>query len=206
VMANAPSGLPVFTFLCCYTGPLDRGERLLAPLRTFGKPIVETLAPMPPANMLEFLAGADPSGNHYAYDTRFLPALTDEAIKQFVHYGTHRSSSASVVVLYDFHGEARRPSLEHSSFPVRDMPYCLGMYAAWPASGDDAPHLDWLHSFVKAAEPFTAGTGPIGLSSAAGEEAVREAYRGQYPRLQQIKAKYDPRNVFCHNYNIPPRA
>jgi FAD/FMN-containing dehydrogenase len=206
VMGNAPSGIPVFTLLCCYTGPLEEGERLLAPLRSFGTPVVQTLGSISPAAMLEFVAGADPSGNHYAYDTRFLPALTDEAITQFVHYGTNRSSPTSVVVIYDFHGQARRHSLEFSSFPVRDMPYCLGMYAAWPAGGDDIAHLDWLHSFAEAVDPFASGTGPLGLSNTAGDEAVRAAYRGQYQRLRQIKTMYDPKNLFCHNYNIPPNA
>lgn len=205
-MGTAPSGVPVFTLLVCYTGPLDEGERLLAPLRSFGSPVVQTLAPIPPAGMLEFLAGADPSGHRYAYDTRFLPALTDEAITQLVHYGTNRTSPNSVVVIYDFHGQARRATLEDSAFPTRDMPYSLGMYASWPAGGNDAPHLDWLHSFAHAIDPFAAGTGPIGLSNAASAEAVRAAYRDQYPKLQQIKARYDPRNLFCHNYNIPPKS
>jgi FAD/FMN-containing dehydrogenase len=66
-------------------------------------------------------------------------------------------------------------------------------------------HLDWLHSFAQAIDPFSTGTGPIGLSNAANEEAIRAAYRDQYPRLQQIKAKYDPKNFFCGNYNIPPK-
>jgi FAD/FMN-containing dehydrogenase len=205
-MTTAPSGVPVFTMLSCYTGPLGEGERLLAPLRAFGSPIIQGLAPIPPAGMLEFLAGADPSGNRYAYDTRFLPALTDEAITRLVHYGTKRTSANSVVVIYDFHGQARRASLEHSAFPTRDMPYSLGMYAGWAAGDHDAPHLDWLHSFAQAMDPFAAGTGPIGLSNADSAEAVRAAYRDQYPRLQQIKARYDPRNLFCHNYNIPPKS
>ncbi|MEI9977576.1 MAG: FAD-binding oxidoreductase [Edaphobacter sp.] len=205
-ITTAPSGAPVFILLSCYTGPLDEGERLLAPLRAFGTPVVHTLAPIPPAGMLEFLAGADPSGNRYAYDSRFLPALTDEAITQLVHYGTNRTSPTSVIVIYDFHGHACRPTLEDSAFPTRDMPYALGMYASWPAGGDDAPHLNWLHSFARAIDPFASGTGPIGLSNATTEDAIRAAYRNQYPRLQQIKARYDPNNLFCHNYNIPPKA
>jgi FAD/FMN-containing dehydrogenase len=104
------------------------------------------------------------------------------------------------------HGQARRHTLEDSAFPVRNMPYCLGMYTAWPAAGDDNVHLDWLHSFIQAIDPFAGGTGPIGLSNAVGEEAVRAAYRGQYPRLQQMKSTYDPGNLFCHSYNIPPQA
>ncbi len=205
-MGTAPSGVPVFSLLSCYTGPLDKGERLLAPLCSFGTPVIQTLAPIPPAGMLEFLAGADPSGNRYAYDTRFLPALTDDAITQIVHYGTNRTSPTSVIVIYDFHGQARRPTLQDSAFPTRDMPYSLGMYASWPSGTDDAPHLEWLRSFGQAIDTLAAGTGPIGLSNASTEEAIRAAYRDQYPRLQQIKTQYDPTNLFCHNYNIPPKS
>lgn len=204
VMATAPSGVAVFSFLSCYTGPLADGERLLAPLRSFGTPIMETLAPMPPAGMLEFLAGADPSGNRYAYDTRILPSITEDVIGQLVDYGTNRTSATSVVVVYDFHGRVRRDTSQDSAFPTRDTPYALGMYASWPARAVDDPHLRWLRSFSQAVDPFTAGTGPIGLSSASNNEAVRAAYRNQYPRLQQIKTEYDPMNVFRHNYNILP--
>jgi FAD/FMN-containing dehydrogenase len=203
--SSAPNGAPVFVLLSCYTGPLEEGERLLAPLRAFGTPIVDRLGTIPPAVILEFLAGQDPSGNRYAYDTRFLPGLTDEAIAEIVDHATHCSSPTNVAVIYDFHGQVRRASLEDSAFPTRDMPYAIGMYASW-TGGDDAPHVDWLHSFVAAIEPFAAGTGPIGLSNAAGEEAVRAAYGQQYSRLQQVKARYDPKNIFCHNYNITPKA
>ena len=204
-IATPPNGVPAFSFFACYTGPLEEGERLLAPLRAFGTPIMDRLGPIPAAAMLEFLAGADPAGGRYAYGTRFLPGLSDDTITQLVKYGNQRTSPASVVVVYEFHGEVRRHSTQESAFPGRDMPYAAGMYASWP-SGDDTPHLQWLHSFGRALDPFAAGPGPIGLSNAIDEADVRAAYRGQYARLQQIKAKYDPKNLFCHNYNIRPAA
>jgi FAD/FMN-containing dehydrogenase len=37
-----------------------------------------------------------------------------------------------------------------------------------------------------------------------GEARVREAYGSNYARLSQVKAQYDPRNVFHVNQNIPP--
>ena len=37
-------------------------------------------------------------------------------------------------------------------------------------------------------------------------EAVVAAYGPNYRRLQQIKAKYDPHNVFRMNHNISPAA
>ena len=39
-----------------------------------------------------------------------------------------------------------------------------------------------------------------------GEERVKAAYRDNYARLAQIKAKYDPHNFFHVNQNIQPAS
>jgi len=42
------------------------------------------------------------------------------------------------------------------------------------------------------------------LGDDEGADRVRMAYGPNYHRLQRIKAKYDPRNLFCQNANIAP--
>jgi FAD/FMN-containing dehydrogenase len=37
-----------------------------------------------------------------------------------------------------------------------------------------------------------------------GEDRVRASYRGNYDRLAQVKAAYDPGNLFRVNQNIAP--
>ena len=37
-----------------------------------------------------------------------------------------------------------------------------------------------------------------------GRERVRASYRGNYDRLAQVKAAYDPGNIFRLNQNVEP--
>ena len=39
-----------------------------------------------------------------------------------------------------------------------------------------------------------------------GRERVRASYRDNYDRLAQVKAQYDPGNVFRLNQNVEPAA
>jgi FAD/FMN-containing dehydrogenase len=54
--------------------------------------------------------------------------------------------------------------------------------------------------------PFSAGGGYVNMIMDEGEERVKAAYRDNYTRLAQIKAKYDPQNFFHVNQNIKPAA
>ena len=46
--------------------------------------------------------------------------------------------------------------------------------------------------------------GYINMIMDEGEDLVKAAYRDNYPKLAQIKAKYDPGNLFRVNQNIKP--
>ncbi|WP_213806183.1 FAD-binding oxidoreductase [Granulicella sp. dw_53] len=204
VIMGAPDGTPIFAFFASHIGPLDEGERLLAPLRAFGTPIMDLIAPVPPGAILALTSDRDPAGHNYAFDTRALAELSDEAIAEVVKYGNERTSPDSAVVVYEIHGAARRPDQNHSAVPLRHVPYVIGMYSGWH-SEDETPHLAWMQAFKEALDPISVGPGPITLSG-LDSASVGAAYRHQYKRLQQIKAKYDPENIFCNNRNITPQS
>ena len=52
--------------------------------------------------------------------------------------------------------------------------------------------------------PYSAGGAYVNMMMDEGQERVKAAYRDNYARLAQVKAKYDPQNLFRLNQNIKP--
>ena len=62
----------------------------------------------------------------------------------------------------------------------------------------------WARNYWTALHPYSAGGGYINMMMDEGQEGVRASYRENYARLAEIKAKYDPENLFHVNQNIAP--
>src|SRR5262249_49103137 len=46
-LLSTPDGAPVVGMIVCYCGDLAEGERVLAPMRQFGTPVLDAIEPMP---------------------------------------------------------------------------------------------------------------------------------------------------------------
>ena len=52
---------------------------------------------------------------------------------------------------------------------------------------------------------YGAGRTYVNFTGDAADATVKAAYPPEtYQRLQQLKDRYDPANLFCFNHNIPP--
>jgi FAD/FMN-containing dehydrogenase len=63
---------------------------------------------------------------------------------------------------------------------------------------------DWTVKYWEDLHPHSMGGAYVNFMMDEGEDRVRATYRGHYDRLAQIKAQYDPENVFRVNQNIRP--
>ena len=62
---------------------------------------------------------------------------------------------------------------------------------------------DWVRNAWTALKPFPTGGNYVNFQTTdEGDERTEESYRSNYARLQQVKAKYDPTNLFRVNRNI----
>jgi FAD/FMN-containing dehydrogenase len=63
---------------------------------------------------------------------------------------------------------------------------------------------DWTVDYWEAVHPYSMGGAYVNMMMEEGDERVRASYGGNYDRLIEIKAKYDPDNLFHVNQNIRP--
>jgi len=201
---NPPDGDTVVALICCYAGPLDKGEQVVRPLRSLGRPLLDGLGPMPYVAQQRLFDGGFPTGACYYTKGDFLPDLTDEAIEVFAEYAATKPSPASGVLVQTTCGAASRVTSDAMAFAHRRFPYAPVIVSEWLDAADAEKHVCWARDFWRALHPFAgAGVYVNDLSHDDGDR-VRIAYGANYERLAALKKTYDPDNFFHLNPNIKP--
>lgn len=201
---TTPDGFEALAIVPCYCGDdLGEGERLLQPLRAFGPPVADTVGPMPYITLQQMLDPACPYGIRSYWKSTFLRELNDDAIDTFVSHARSRTSPRTIAVLEHYHGQAQRVPPDETAIPLRQYACNLVLLSMWD-TGDPDPHIAWTRNCWAAMQPFSTGSVYVNTLAADDSSRVREAYGPIYDRLAEIKAKYDPRNLFRVNHNIRP--
>jgi FAD/FMN-containing dehydrogenase len=205
-MLTNPEGVRIVAFFVCYNGPIADGERVLRPLREFGSPVADMVAPMPYPAMQTILDDGFPAGLPVYWRSDFLRALSDDAIDTAVDHFSRVPSPLSAVLFEQFGGAVSRVGADASAYPHRDAMYNLVMISRWPDPSLADASLEWVRGISDAMRPHAGGGVYVNyLGVGEGEDRVRAAYGAEnYARLARLKAKYDPTNFFRLNQNIRP--
>jgi len=202
-LVTSPDGHPAVAMLVCYSGELEEGERVLAPLRQFGPPLADLIRPMDYLDAIQLIDAGNPSGHSYYEKGCSLNNLTDEAIDAVVGAGMAMTSPLSAVLIQRMHGAASRVLPNETAFALRGEHYLVVFIAQWPAGNGEA-HSAWARAGWAALQPFANQGTYVNFMAADESDRVRAAYGQNYERLVAIKNRYDPTNLFQHNQNIRP--
>jgi FAD/FMN-containing dehydrogenase len=117
-----------------------------------------------------------------------------------------RPSEMTYSSIWKFGGAVQRVGADATAFGDRSMPFMLSIDAIWSNPGDDDANIAWVRSFWQDMQRHSTGRMYLNFPGhGEGENLVREAFGADtYTRLQKIKHKYDPGNLFCMNQNIDP--
>jgi len=205
-LATLPTG-PVVAIAAAFNGPLDVGERALAPIRDFGTPLMVNVQPMPYLEVQHWLDPFLPDGHHYFETGHFMRDIPSGAAGAFVDAYSRASSPGNVVMLLQLGNAANRVSTDATAFAHRDAQYALIIISRWSDPAESQHHHAWARDLRTATAPFATGgvyVNALGTAADSGSELVRSAYGTNHQRLAKLKRIYDPGNLFRHNQNIRP--
>ena len=199
---------PAIAVASCYAGPVEAGERAVRALRQFGTPLVDLVGPTSYVDHQSGLDDTVPHGWHYYWKATNLTGLSDAVIDIVAEHAYGATSPRSYAAMFHMGGAVARVPRGATAYPGRDVDHNIIIDAAWLPEQDDtvgAAETAWAREFLDALEPHRAGVYVNFLDSDDDTSRVREAYGdANYRRLVEVKAKYDPDNVFRNNKNIQP--
>ena len=191
----------------CYTGPLEQGTAVFAPIRNFGPPILDWVGPMPlPALNSMFNAAYPPNLLQWYVKGDIFNDLSDEAIELHVKYSARFPTVLSTMHLYPIDGAVHRVAEQDTAWSYRKSRFSATYVGIDPDPANNEHMRQWVRDYWLALHPHSAGGSYVNFLMEDDEDRVKAAYIGNYGRLAQVKAKYDPANLFRVNHNIKPQA
>ena len=195
-------GKLVIMALMAYAGPVDEGERVLAPFRALATPIADMLRSMP---YPEIYPPEDESYHPVATSRNLFVNTIDRSVAETII--EHLESSTApmrVAQLRVLGGAMARVPADATAFAHRSERIMVNVAAVYGGADEAAVHAPWVTGFAAALRRNHTGA-YVGFVADEGEQRVHDAYPGStWERLSEIKRRYDPTNLFRLNQNIPP--
>lgn len=199
-------GQPVVGVIVCYAGDPDQGEKVLQPLREFGPPPMDMIDRMPYTAVQQLIDAPNPKGLLNYWSADFFEELPDEAIDTFVEHATKPVSPMSQMLILAGGGAISRVDEDATAFGQRNAPFNLHFLSLWSDPADTERNVAYTRAIATAMKPWSTGRAYLNFLGDEGTGRVEAAFGPEkYAKLQALKAKWDPTNLFRHNQNIPPK-
>jgi len=199
-------GRPVVMLLVCDSGPPDEAERRVAPIKAFGRPVADIVQRRPYVQQQRLIDATQPPGRRNYWKSEFLPGLSPDLLSRAIEHAARMASPHAVLLLFPVGGALNRLPGDHSAVGNRDAAFVLTIATAWERAEDDEANIGWARATWQDLRAFSTGGAYINFQTEdEGPARIRAAYRSNYGRLVEVKAKWDPENRFRVNKNIAPQ-
>jgi len=197
-------GKDVVVFALVYAGDLASGERAAAPVLKFGNPVGSALGPSPYAG---FQAAFDPlltPGARNYWKSHNFARLDDGALEVAIAAAAAAPGPECEVFIAQLGGAMGQVAPTDTAYAGRDASYVMNVHGRWQSADDDDRGREWARRLFRDAAPFSTGGGYLNFFTEDEGERVGQAYGVNYERLQGIKRRFDPDNLFRMNMNVSP--
>jgi FAD/FMN-containing dehydrogenase len=194
-------GQLIIMAMMAYAGEVQAGQRALAPFQALATPLGDMVKPMP---YPEIYPPEDPSYHPAAVaHTMFLDQIDHQVAETIIGYLEASDASVRVAQLRVLGGAMARVPVEATAFAHRRSAIMATVASFYDGAADKPVRQAWVDEFAAALQQSDDGA-YVGFLTDADPGRVRRAYPGStWDRLVQVKARYDPTNLFHNNHNIP---
>jgi len=203
-------GTPIVILAAVHSGALEKGEKLLQPLREVGKPILDLSGQLPFTGVQTAFDPLFVKGERLNYwKSLYLDRMDGKGIDRIVARAHDRPNPWSLIALWHLGGAMNRVAPSETALGVRNASYLYSLDTSWTDHSDDARAIAWTRGAWAEMRDYSNGATYLNFPGQGeeGEALLRASYGGgNYDRLVEIKTKYDPTNMFRLNQNIRPRA
>ncbi len=178
----------------------------LAPLQQFGEPLGAHVGAMPYAQWQQAFDPLLAPGARNYWKSHNFTALHDAVIDTVIEQGARLPSPECEIFLAHLAGAPNRVSADATAYGARDARFVMNVHGRWHSAQQDAECIAWARQVFAACAPHASAGAYVNFMTADEGARVEQAYGIHHRRLQRIKHRYDPDNLFHLNANIPPRA
>ena len=192
-----------------HAGAPEEGMAALQPLRELGTPLADVSQIMPFTAVQSAFDAFFPRGQLQSYWTStYLDELSDEAIDTMTRLAHDRRPGRSDVEIVNFEllpmgGAVSRVDPTATAFGQRGASYLVAVDGNWSDAADNAEQIRWVREAWRRVSAFGGGATYLNFSS-RDDSRAGDRLAGNLRRLAEVKATYDPGNLFHRNNNVLP--
>lgn len=197
-------GKLIIMAMLVYAGDAETGESVVAPFRALATPIADMVKPM------RYPEIYPPEEGDYhpvaAARTMFVDTIDRSVAETIIDHLQASTGSMAVTQLRVLGGAMARVPAEATAFAHRESKIMVNLAALYEQPDEKKTHETWVTDFAIALQQDDKGA-YVNFLGDEGGARIRAAYPGRtWDRLREIKARYDPTNLFRLNQNIPPNG
>jgi hypothetical protein len=191
--------------VAAHSGDKASAEAAIRPLMDAG-PAFGFNVPMPYPVLQSLFDPLLPPGMHQYWKADFTGEITPAIISAHAVHGPRISNIHSAMHIYPMDGAVHDVASDATAFAYRDVQFTHVIAGITPDPADLPAQREWARDYYAALHPHSAGGAYVNFLMEEGDERVAASFRGNYRRLAEVKARYDPGNLFRRNQNIAPAA
>ena len=197
-------GTEVLVFAVCHVGDPAEGEKILAPVSTWGEPVGAHVGVQP---FTAWQAAFDPlltPGARNYWKSHNFTALSDEVLDAAIRSAENLPTGECEIFFASLGHAASRVAADATAYPHRDAKFVLNVHGRWQSADEDAAGVGWARAFFDETAPYATGGVYINFMTEDEGDRVAAAYGPSFARLAKVKKAYDPDNRFRLNQNVRP--